>query len=363
MGLGIRLAENGFLPDAVIRYGIRRFQQQRQTGEDLGNCEAQNRAKRAFMEAMDESPIAVHTTDANDQHYELPPGFFERVMGPHMKYSCCLFDTGRESLDVAEATMLALTCERAEIADGQDILELGCGWGSLTLWMAAHYPHSRITAVSNSKPQKAFIDGRCRARGLDNVTVLTADMNDFDAPGIYDRVVSVEMFEHLRNYRMMLHRVAGWLKDDGKVFIHVFCHRDYPYLFENNGDNDWMGKLFFTGGMMPSDDLFLYFQDDLTLDEHWVVDGRHYAKTADAWLANMDRHRADVLAILGDHYGEKERHVWFQRWRIFFLACSELWGFNHGQDWWVSHYRFEKKAVLHTQSPVFSADSGHVAST
>ena len=346
MSLGIRLAEKGLLPDFVIRYGIRGLQQQRLDREQMGSCEEQNRTKRAFIEQMDNSPVALYTQEANDQHYELPPEFFQYVMGDHLKYSCCFFETGHETLTDAEAAMLAVTCERAALEDGQDVLELGCGWGSLTLWMAAHYPNSQITAVSNSKPQRAFIEGQCVARGLNNVVVITSDMNDFEAPEMYDRVVSVEMFEHLRNYRVMLNRIAGWLKDDGQVFIHVFTHRDFPYRFETAGENDWMGKLFFTGGIMPSDDLFLYFQDDVRLVDHWVVDGRHYAKTADAWLANMDQNKAEILTILSDHYGEAERDVWFQRWRIFFMACSELWGFNEGQEWWVSHYRFAKKAVL-----------------
>jgi len=345
MSLGIQLAEKALLPDFLIRYGIRGLQQQRLSRENFGSCDVQNRAKRAFINEMDNSPVALNTQEANDQHYELPPEFFQYVMGDHLKYSCCFFETGHESLTEAEAAMLAITCERAALEDGQHILELGCGWGSLTLWMAAHYPNSQITAVSNSKPQRLYIEGQCEARGLNNVDVMTSDMNDFEAPKMYDRVVSVEMFEHLRNYRVMLNRIAGWLKDEGQVFIHVFTHRDFPYQFETTGENDWMGKLFFTGGIMPSDDLFLYFQDDVSLVDHWVVDGHHYAKTADAWLVNMDRYKSEILDILSAYYGEDERNVWFQRWRIFFMACSELWGFNDGQEWWVSHYRFVKKAV------------------
>ncbi|MBT3603372.1 MAG: class I SAM-dependent methyltransferase [Candidatus Latescibacteria bacterium] len=345
MSFGIRLAEKGLLPDFLIRHGIRGLQQQRLDRENMGSCEVQNRMKRTFIEHMDNSPVALHTEAANDQHYELPPQFFQYVMGDHLKYSSCYFETGNETLSDAEAAMLAVTCERAVLEDGQDVLELGCGWGSLTLWMASHYPNSQITAVSNSKPQRAFIEAQCEKRGLNNVVVITSDMNDFEAPETYDRVVSVEMFEHLRNYRMMLNRIAGWLKDEGQVFIHVFTHRDFPYRFETTGENDWMGKLFFTGGIMPSDDLFLYFQDDVTIEDHWAVDGRHYAKTADAWLANMGKHKAEVLEVLGEHYGADERNIWFQRWRIFFLACSELWGFNEGQEWGVSHYRFAKKGV------------------
>lgn len=345
MSYGIQLAERGFLPDIVIRYGIRRLQQGRLFREGLGFCEGHNRAKRAFIDEMNYSPIAVHTGEVNDQHYELPPMFFKYVMGEHMKYSCCYYETGEESLSEAEAAMLALTCERAELGDGQKILELGCGWGSLTLWMAEQYPNSEITAVSNSAPQRQFIESRSKERGLENVNVVTADMNDFDAGDIFDRVVSVEMFEHLRNYRVMLNRIAGWLNDDGKLFIHVFSHRKFPYRFETKGENDWMGRLFFTGGIMPSDDLFLYFQDDVTIEDHWVVDGRHYAKTADAWLANMDDNKEKAIEILNKHYGQKGGLLWFQRWRIFFMACSELWGFNDGQEWWVSHYRFQKKPV------------------
>lgn len=345
MSFGIRMAEKGWLPDFLIRYGIRGLQQQRLDRESVGTCDVQNRTKRAFIDHMDNSPIALHTAEANDQHYELPPEFFQYVMGKHLKYSCCWFETGNETLDEAEAAMLALTSERAGLADGQDVLELGCGWGSLTLWMASHYPNSRITAVSNSRPQRRFIEAQCEKRGLSNVQVITSDMNDFEAPDVYDRIVSVEMFEHLRNYRAMLHRIAGWLKDDGEVFIHVFTHRRFPYRFETTGENDWMGKLFFTGGIMPSDDLFLYFQDDVTLLDHWVVDGRHYAKTADAWLTNMDQYKDAVMNILREHYGASECAVWFQRWRIFFMACSELWGFDSGQEWWVSHYKFVKKVT------------------
>lgn len=291
---------------------------------------------------MGEGDVAINTRDANEQHYELPPEFFVPIMGRHMKYSCCHYETGQESMDEAEAAMLAKTAERAQLQDGQDVLELGCGWGSLSLWMAEHYPNSRITAVSNSSLQRGFIEARAKERGLTNVQVLTRDMNDFQAEGQYDRVLSVEMFEHMRNYRELLRRVASWLKDDGKVFIHVFSHKDMPYYFEVKNDDDWMSKLFFTGGIMPSDDLFMHFQEDLTVEEHWTVDGRHYESTSNDWLKNMDRNKSDILSILADHYGQAEAQLWFQRWRIFFMACAELWGMHGGKEWVISHYRFKK---------------------
>jgi cyclopropane-fatty-acyl-phospholipid synthase len=338
----IELVENGRIPDLLTRAGIRllllqRLREQAQEGPDQ-----EWQAMMTFVEEMQQSPIALHTQEANEQHYELPTQFFELVLGPHLKYSCCHFPEGVTELGHAEASMLALTCERAQLQDGQQILELGCGWGSLSLWMAKHYPNSSILAVSNSRPQREFIESRARELGLTNLSVQTCDMNDFTTEQHFDRVVSVEMFEHMRNWQSLLERISDWLKPEGKLFIHIFSHRRYAYAFSSEGDSNWMGRYFFTGGIMPSNDLLLYFQKDLLLEQHWVLSGVHYQRTADAWLQMMDSQKGEILQTFRETYG-KDADVWFQRWRMFFLATSEVWGFRGGNEWLISHYLFNNR--------------------
>ena len=331
----------GLVPDALIRFRIRQLLRQRLREEAAGGLEAVQERFQQHLAAWSAGPIAVNTQAANDQHYEVPPRFFELVLGPRLKYSSALFEAGTLDLGPAEEAMLALTCERAQLTDGQDILELGCGWGSLTLWMAEQYPASRITGVSNSRDQRAFILARAAERGLANVEILTADMNAFAPPGTYDRVVSVEMFEHMRNHRELLARIVGWLRPGGALFVHIFTHRDFTYPFEVRDASDWMSRYFFTGGIMPADGYLLRFQDHLRLEEHWRVSGTHYQATAEAWLRNQDAHRKEVLALFRSTLGT-DAPLQFARWRIFFMACAELWGWRHGEEWFVSHYRFRK---------------------
>jgi len=346
MRLLIDLADRAVLPDRLIRLGIRMLDRRRLKQEKIAAAASEEQAKKRFVHILNHSPIAIRTDKANAQHYELPPAFFEKVLGVRLKYSGCYWPEGCRTLNDAEAAMLDMTCERAALQDGMEILELGCGWGSLSLWMAERYPNSRITAVSNSRAQRAFITAACRKSNLTNVEVITADMNQFSIDRLFDRVVSVEMFEHMRNWRRLLKNISGWLKPEGKVFIHVFSHRQYAYSFESDGDDNWMGAHYFSGGIMPSDDLIFYFQDDLKVEKHWQVNGVHYSKTAEAWLANLDHRKDQILPILASVYGHDSADRWLQRWRIFFMACAELWGFRSGREWMVSHYRLGRKGAV-----------------
>lgn len=329
--------EQGLVPDSVVRLGIRRLLKERL--DEIGDRDPERAADAttAFVQSLGQAPVALLTDKANEQHYEVPAAFFQQVLGPHLKYSCGWWPEGVSTLADSEAAALRVTCERAGLADGQNVLELGCGWGSLSLWMAQHHPGSLVTAVSNSQSQREHIEAQARERGLRNLRVITADVNHFHTEDRYDRVVSVEMFEHLRNWPEAFRRVAGWLKPDGRFFMHVFAHRSTPYEFVERDETDWMSRHFFSGGMMPSDDLVLHCQDDLQLQQRWRWNGRHYALTAEAWLANMDAARPALWPLFERTYGA-EAAVWWTRWRLFFLSVAELFGYDDGNQWWVSHY-------------------------
>ncbi|RFU48610.1 cyclopropane-fatty-acyl-phospholipid synthase family protein [Paraburkholderia sp. DHOC27] len=344
----IRCCERGWLPDAVIRMGMRQLMRQRL--KDEGNDDGELRARRLehLLDGLRTSPIAVETQAANSQHYEVPAAFFHAHLGPYLKYSCCWYPQGNETLERAEAAMLEVYAARAELVDGQRILDLGCGWGSLSLWLAARYPHSQIVALSNSHGQRAFIEACAEQRGLSNLTVVTGNIVDFEfsdaqLAGGFDRVVSIEMFEHMKNYGLLLAKISRWMRADAKLFVHIFVHRTLAYHFQVQDGSDWMSKYFFTGGTMPSENLLLHFQDDLRVERQWWVSGTHYERTANQWLASLDAAKDRVMPMLVDTYGERDAAIWLQRWRMFYMAVAELFGFANGNEWGVGHYRFEKR--------------------
>jgi len=336
-------AEMGLLPDRVIRAGIRRLNRQRLEDIHADDPERSCAALADFVEHMQMAEIAPVPELANEQHYEVPADFFGLVMGAHRKYSSCYWNEETTDLNHAEAEALRITCAHAGIEDGMQVLELGCGWGSLSLWIAAHYPAAKVVSVSNSNSQREYITAQAKARGLGNVTVLTCDMNVFDTELRFDRIVSVEMFEHMRNYRELYRRVSTWLRPQGRFFKHIFCHRSCVYEFVDQGPADWMSRHFFSGGIMPSDDLPLRFQQDLQLLRQWRWNGKHYEKTANAWLQNMDTHKDRIMPIMAATYGARDAAKWFGRWRIFFMACAEFFGHDEGREWYVGHYLFARR--------------------
>ncbi|KAK0635488.1 cyclopropane-fatty-acyl-phospholipid synthase [Bombardia bombarda] len=334
--------DSGYLPHAVIRRGIR-YQLRQRLGEiatynsSLGEALAR---KMAFVAELRASPIAIETATANQQHYEVGTELIKGMLGPRMKYSACLYPTGKETLAEAEVAMLEEYVVRGQLEDGMRILDLGCGWGSAALYFAEKLPKAQVVAFSNSKTQKAYIDGRAKAQGLANIEVITGDVADYEFEHeTFDRVVSIEMFEHMKNYESLLAKVSRALKPGGKFFAHIFCHKDTPYHFEDG----WMTTHFFTGGTMISADLLLYFQKDLTVVNHWWVNGQHYSKSLEHWLSKMTANKKSIWPSLVETYGEKNAATWYSRWEIFYLACSELFNHDKGDTWGVTHILFEKQ--------------------
>jgi cyclopropane-fatty-acyl-phospholipid synthase len=338
----LHLAEKSILPDYLIRFGIRQLLKRRLNDLNHGNVEIQQEKKETFIASMNQANIAEVPELANEQHYEVPADFYHFTLGDNKKYSSCFWDSKTETLTQAENKALKITCQRAQIKNGQNILELGCGWGSLTLYIAKNYPKSKITGVSNSHSQKTYILTEAKKRGIKNLKIITADMNTFKIKDKFDRVVSVEMIEHMRNHKKLFNQISNWLKKDGLFFMHIFVHKLHPYLFEVQAEDDWMSKFFFSGGMMPSADLPLFFQDKLNIEKQWLWSGTHYEKTANAWLENLDKNKSKVTEIFKNTYGDRNTNLWIQRWRIFFMACAELWGYDKGQEWIVAHYLFKK---------------------
>ncbi len=340
----IELMERGLVPEFIMRKGIRRLLRQRLETLHQSWLESNlslDEFNDCFLSAAWEAPLAIATDKANEQHYEVPASFFDLVLGPRRKYSSCYFDSFNDDLAAAEETSLRMTCQNAQIENGMDVLELGCGWGSLTLWMAEHFPDSNIVALSNSRSQREFILRQASEKGLDSrLEVITCDIKNFQTERRFDRIVSVEMFEHVRNHRQLLDQgVAHWLRPNGKLLVHIFCHRSYCYPFETEGASNWMGKYFFTGGMMPDQRLLSRASTKLHVDQSWIWNGRHYERTCNLWAANLDRHAAEVRAIFRDVYGSGQETRWFYRWKLFFLACAELFGTSQGDEWFVQHTR------------------------
>lgn len=349
-----KLLADGKVPDFLLRKGIRRLIKKRIKKQNKLSVEERFEYLNYFIKELKKQPIAVKTESANEQHYELPPEFFEKILGRNLKYSCCLWSDDfnykklkkqndiQQRLDQAEDEMLELTAKRAEIENGQNILELGCGWGSLSFYLAKRFPDSRIIAISNSRLQIDYINQLAAQNRIDNLKAIKADINNFNTDARFDRIVSVEMFEHMRNYQKLMNKVSSFLTDAGKLFVHIFCHKNYPFTYQDNKNTDWMARYFFSGGTMPSQDLLHYFSGDLSLQKQWAISGSQYQKTLEVWLKIMDQKKDEIYPILESTYGASEAKKWWNYWRVFFISSAEFFGYNDGNDWYISHYLFQK---------------------
>jgi len=340
--LGFSLLEKNVLPDAVVRYGIRSQLADRLRDENKGSVEANIKRKLEFVKELKSLAIAINQQDANKQHYEVPAEFYNLVLGKNRKYSSCIFSSTANTLDDAEDAMLNLYVERARLQDGMDILDLGCGWGSVALFISAKFPNARVTGLSNSNSQREFIMEEAKKRGIKNLNIITGDVAVFQTDLKFDRVLSIEMFEHMKNYEKLLEKVSSWLKPSGLIFIHIFAHKEFPYHFETDGSS-WMAEHFLLVVQCLLMIYFFIFKKNVSLIDHWIVDGKHYARTNEEWLLKFDRKITQIREIFAKTYGVDQVTKWIVYWRAFFLACAELFAYNNGQEWFVSHYLFEKK--------------------
>ncbi|MGQ0699105.1 MAG: SAM-dependent methyltransferase [Panacagrimonas sp.] len=344
----IDLCERGLIPDRLTRMGMRALLAKRLNDEASDDGEFRSRRFNEFLAELRSSPIAIETPAANEQHYEVPAEFFHMHLGPKLKYSCCLYPAGNESLETAEELMLTHYLERLGVGEDMRVLDLGCGWGSVSLWLAAKFKRTQVVGLSNSNGQREFIMAQARARGIENLTILTGNIAEFEMPEEilgegFDRVISIEMFEHMKNYGLLLDKISRWMKPDARLFVHIFVHKLLAYHFEDKKQDDWMTRYFFRGGTMPSENLLLHFQDDLKVVKNWWIGGQHYEKTANHWLERMDARKSEIMPVFRAAYGEKNAAIWFQRWRMFYMAVAELFGYADGNEWGVGHYLFEKR--------------------
>ncbi|XP_031487321.1 (S)-coclaurine N-methyltransferase-like [Nymphaea colorata] len=335
--------ERNLLPDIVIRRLTRLLLSSRLRLGYKPTAEQQLSDLLQFVHSLKQMPIAVETEKPKSQHYELPTSFFKLVLGENMKYSSCYFRNNSDTLEEAERAMLDIYCERADIKDGQTILDIGCGWGSFSVHIAQKYSNCRVTGICNSTTQKEFIEERCRNLKLSNVEIIAADISKFEMDMTFDRIISIEMFEHMKNYQELLKKISKWMNDESLLFIHYFCHKAFTYHFEDKNDDDWITRYFFTGGTMPSANLLLYFQDHVSIVNHWLVNGKHYAQTSEEWLKRMDANAAEIKPIMESTYGKDSATKWTVYWRTFFISVAELFGYNNGDEWMVAHFLFKKK--------------------